>query len=587
MKPQFPFKAVSLAVGLIAILVFIYDIGYEYNSAFDRQLPLIYFILLNATIFLNVIKLLTFPNTMAYRTQAAMVVFLIGVLLYILLLVLIGGKELHEVLVSNTFMLRFCAVLFFLIEYSIIVERFYSAKFQPAFIFATSFMLLITLGALLLMLPMATKQPLTFVDAIFMSTSAVCVTGLSVVDIGQDFTSIGQLIIMLLIQAGGLGVLTFTSFFAYFFKENLSYRESLFVRDFISSGSLGNIFRLAVNIVALTAIAEGIGALLIYFYTPAETVGSTSERIFFAIFHSISAFCNAGFSTLSNSFYQESFRFNYAVHLTIAFLFIFGGLGYNIMFNVMDYIREKVINLFKRYVSNESNYRKRARIVTLNSKIVIYTTLILTAFGTLFFLFVEYDNTLAEHTSFFGKFATAFFGAVTPRTAGFNTVDTSALHMSTLMIVILLMWIGASPASTGGGIKTSTFAIATLNIFSIARGRTKITLLRRVISDYSVRKTSAIISLSLIFVGLGVFFISSFESSGKEDFLRIAFECFSAFSTVGLSLGITGSLTDTSKIVLIMLMFIGRVGAINLLIGMLRRLETSHLQYPEEDILIN
>ncbi len=392
---------------------------------------------------------------------------------------------------------------------------------------------------------------------------------------------------MLLIQAGGLGVLTFTSFFAYFFKENLSYRESLFVRDFISSGSLSNIFRLAVNIVALTAITEGIGAVLIYFYIPPDAVGSTSERIFFAIFHAISAFCNAGFSTLSDSFYEASFRFNYPVHLTIALLFIFGGLGYNIMFNMMDYIREKIGNLFKRYVSHERNYRKRPRIVTLNSKIVIYTTLILTVFGTLFFFFAEYNNTLAEHKSFFGKVITAFFGAVTPRTAGFNTFDTSALHISTIMIVLLLMWIGASPASTGGGIKTSTFAIATLNIFSIARGRTKITLLRRVISDYSARKTSAIISMSLIFVGLGVFFISSFESGGKEDFLRIAFECFSAYSTVGLSLGITGSLEDASKVVLIFLMFIGRVGAINLLIGMLRRLETSHLKYPEEDILIN
>jgi len=253
----------------------------------------------------------------------------------------------------------------------------------------------------------------------------------------------------------------------------------------------------------------------------------------------------------------------------------------------MDYIREKIGNLFKRYVSQERNYRKRPRIVTLNSKIVIYTTLILTVFGTLFFFFAEYNNTLTEHKSFFGKLVTAFFGAVTPRTAGFNTVDSSALHISTIMIVLLLMWIGASPASTGGGIKTSTFAIATLNIFSIARGRTKITLLRRVISDYSARKTSAIISMSLIFVGLGVFFISSFESGSKENFLQIAFECFSAYSTVGLSLGITGSLKDESKIVLIFLMFIGRVGAINLLIGMLRRLETSHLKYPEEDILIN
>lgn len=587
MKPQFPLKAVSLSVGLIAILIFIYDIGYEYDSNFVRQLPIFYFILLNTFIFLNIIKLIILPKIIVRRSQSIMVVLLIGILLYILMPVLFQKQALQTILGEYVPLLRFCTVLFFVIEYSIIVERFYSAKLQPAFIFATSFMLLILIGALLLLLPMATNQPLSFVDAIFMSTSAVCVTGLAVVNIGQDFTFIGQIIIMLLIQAGGLGMLTFTSFFAYFFKENMSYRESLFVRDFISSDSLGNIFRLAVSIVALTAVVEGIGAVFIYFYTPSEVIGSTSSRLFFAIFHAISAFCNAGFSTLPDSFYDASFRFNYPVHFIIAMLFIFGGLGYNIMFNIIDYIREKIINLFKRHVSNVRNYRKRARIVTLNTKIVIYTTFVLIAFGTIFFLFAEYDNTLAEHKSFIGKVVTAFFGAVTPRTAGFNTVDTSALHISTIMIVLLLMWIGASPASTGGGIKTSTFAIATLNILSIARGRTKITLLRRVISDYSARKTSAIISLSLIFVGMGIFFISSFEASGKEDFLRIAFECFSAYSTVGLSLGITSDLTDASKTVLILLMFIGRVGAINLLIGMLRRLETSHLRYPEENILIN
>lgn len=585
---QFPLKAVSLAVGLVAILLFIYDIGYEVDAFFNRQIPLFYFILLNTFIFLNVVKLLLLPATASRRSQVVMILFLACVLLYMLFPTL--GKahhDLHDILVKNLPLLRFCILLFFVIEYSIVIERFYAANLQPAFIFAISFALLIAAGTLLLKLPMATLKPLSFIDAFFMATSAVCVTGLVVVDIGKDFTDVGQLIIMLLIQAGGLGMLTLTSFFAFFFKENVSYRESLFVRDFVNSSQIGNIFWLTVNIVALTAAVEFIGALLIYFYIPDEVMPNTRERIFFAIFHSISAFCNAGFSTLSDSFYDENFRFNYPLHLTIAVLFIFGGLGYNIMFNVIDYIREKILIIFKKYVSHERNYRKRPRVMTLNSKIVIYTTAILIIFGTSFFFFAEYDNTLEAHSTLFGKLVTAFFNAVTPRTAGFNTVQIAELHISTIMIVILLMWIGASPASTGGGIKTSTFAIATLNIFSIARGRTKITIARRVISDYSARKTSAIVSLSLIFIGFGVFLISSFEENGKSDFLRIGFECFSAYSTVGLSMGITTGLTDESKLVLIMLMFIGRVGAINLLIGMLRRLETKHLQYPEESILIN
>ncbi|HMO39361.1 MAG TPA: potassium transporter TrkG [Saprospiraceae bacterium] len=584
---QFPLRAVSLAAGLVAVLTFIYDIGYEVDRAFTAHLPLYYFILLNTFIFLNIVKRLTTPRSAARRSQIAVILLFIGGLLYILTSVFSSGRSLEAILMQQLPLLRICVLLFFTIEYSTVIQRFYSSRLQPAFIFAFSFALLIAVGTLLLKLPMATVGSISFADALFMATSAVCVTGLVVADVGQDFTPVGQWVIMLLFQAGGLGMLTLTSFFAYFFKENMSYRESLFVKDFVNSNQFSNIFRLTVNIVALTLTVEIIGALLIYAYIPKDVIPNQSERIFFAIFHAVSAFCNAGFSTLSNSLYEESFRFNYFIHFIIAILFIFGGLGYNIMFNMMDYIREKMLTLIKKHISNEVNYRKRPRVVTLNSKIVIYTTLILMGVGTLFFFFLEYNNVLDEHATLSGKLVTSFFGAVTPRTAGFNTVDTGSLHISTIMIVLLLMWIGAAPASTGGGIKTSTFAIATLNIFSLARGKTSITVGRRVISDYSVRKSAAIISLSFIFIGFGVMLVASFEESGPADFLRIVFECFSAYCTVGLSMGITGSLSDESKLVLVLLMFIGRVGAINLLIGMLRRLETSHIRYPEEDILIN
>ncbi len=586
---QFPFKAISLAVGLVAILLFIYDIGYEDDEVFNQYIPLFYFILLNAFIFLNVVKLLILPPAASRRNQVIMILFLIAVLLYILFQVLSNQTTLNTVVLQNLPLLRFCLLLFFAIEYSIVIERFYSLKFQPAFVFAISFIVIIFVGALLLKLPQSTTNGISFVDALFTSTSAVCVTGLTVVDTGTAFTTIGQFIIMLLIQAGGLGVLTFTTFFAYFFKENVSYRESLYVKDFISSTQLNDIFRLVVNIVLVTFIIELAGGIIIYFSLPGDAMSSQVDRVFFSTFHAVSAFCNAGFSTLSAGLYDPIIRFNYSIHLVIAFLIIIGGIGYNIIFNTLDYSREKVLMLIKRFVFKERYYRKRAHVVTLNTKIVIYTTLILILFGTIFFFIAEHENELSAHKSFWGKLVTSFFGSVTPRTAGFNTVDYGQLHISTIMITILLMWIGASPASTGGGIKTSTFAIATLNIFSMARGKEKITIAKRVISDYSARKTSSIINLSFIIIGIGIFLVSSFEPSptGKTDFLKIAFECFSAYGTVGLSMGITFGLQDSSKIVLIFLMFIGRVGAINLLIGMLNRLEVRHLRYPEEDILIN
>lgn len=568
-------------------MIFIYDIGYENSSDFAKQLPLFYFILLNSFIFFNVIRLLTSDQQTSRRGQKAMVLFFTAVLLFILSVVLRSHISLDEAVLQYLVVFRFCAVLFFVIEYSVVVERFYSLKMEPAFVFAVSFFLLISIGTLLLMLPLANTKGISFVDALFTATSAVCVTGLTVLDTGKDFTLVGQIIILSLIQAGGLGMLTITSFFAYFFKQNLSYRESIFVKDFVSGNNIGNIFKLLINIVALTFIIEAIGAFLIYIFLPKDVFSEVSNRAYFAVFHSISAFCNAGFSTLTNGLYELEVRYEYSVHLIIGSLIILGGFGYFILFNLADYIKERTLGFWKKYILRSGRYRKRVRIVTLNSKIVIYTTLILLVLGAIFFFFAEQNNTLKEHPTFWGKLVTSFFGSLTPRTAGFNTVDYGGLHAITIMITLFLMWIGASPGSTGGGIKTSTFAIATLSIFSTARGKDNLEIAKRVVSNYSVRRAFAIINLSLIFIGFGIFFIAAFEPQGKADFMRIAFECFSAYSTVGLSMSLTTTLTDASKIVLVFLMFIGRVGAINLLIGILTQIDTQHLRYPEEDILIN
>tara|TARA_R110001606_G_scaffold59803_1_gene141630 strand:- start:108 stop:716 length:609 start_codon:yes stop_codon:yes gene_type:complete len=202
----------------------------------------------------------------------------------------------------------------------------------------------------------------------------------------------------------------------------------------------------------------------------------------------------------------------------------------------------------------------------------------------LLFYFFEYDNTLAEHNEF-GKWVTAFFGAVTPRTAGFNTVDNAALKLHTIMIVLLLMWIGASPGSTGGGIKTTTIFLATLNFLSLARSKDRVEFGKREISNKSIRRAFAIISLSLIFIGLATFMITMLDP--ELPFIQVAFECFSAYSTVGLSMGITSSLSTGSRLVMILMMFIGRVGALTLLVGMLRRVHTLRYRYPNEELVIN
>ncbi|WP_317235294.1 potassium transporter TrkG [Niabella ginsengisoli] len=299
------------------------------------------------------------------------------------------------------------------------------------------------------------------------------------------------------------------------------------------------------------------------------------------MFHAVSAYCNAGFSTLSQSIYETGFRFNYTLQLIIVATFVLGGLGFPIVVNITSYLKHKVL-YFLRFNSKIKNHKPW--MLNINSRITLVTTLSLTATAFVFFLILEYNNTLAEH-SLYGKLVNALFGAATPRTAGFNSVDMTALAFPTIMITFLLMWIGASPASTGGGIKTSTFAIATLNILSLAKGKQRIEIFRREIADISVKRAFATIALSLIIIGFGVILITIFDP--EKGLLNIAFECFSAYSTVGLSLGITGSLSTASKLVVIVVMFVGRVSMLSIIVAIFKKIKHKNYRYPSEEITIN
>jgi Trk-type K+ transport system membrane component len=258
-----------------------------------------------------------------------------------------------------------------------------------------------------------------------------------------------------------------------------------------------------------------------------------------------------------------------------------GGLGFPIVSNIIKYLKYRLRKFFS-FGKNSVGYRPW--VLNLNSRITLITTLSIAAIAVLLFYALEFNNTLSEHSGI-GKVVTALFGATTPRTAGFNTIDTASMLFPTTMMVFLLMWIGASPASTGGGIKTSTFAIATLNILSLAKGKTRIEVFRREIADISVRRAFAIISLSLIVIGFGIMLISLFDS--EKDLMDIAFECFSAYSTVGLSLGITADLSNASKLVIIAVMFVGRVSMLTIIIAVFKKIKHKNYRYPTEEIMIN
>ena len=397
------------------------------------------------------------------------------------------------------------------------------------------------------MLPKSTYNGISFVDALFTSTSAVCVTGLIVVDTGTYFTHFGQIILIILMQLGGLGIMTFASFFSYFFKGVSSYKNQLMLSDMTNSEKIAEVFSIIKKIVLVTFTIEAIGGILIFRSLSSSLIPDLNNRIFFSIFHTVSGFCNAGFSTLTNNLYEIGYRFNYPLHIVIAFLVILGGIGFPIIFNFIKYLRHKIIQRIK-LIKNHKNAVYVPWVININTKLVVITSTLLIIFGMLLFYVLEFNHSLANQSEF-GKVIGAFFGAVTPRTAGFNTININSLQAPTILLIIFLMWVGASPASTGGGIKTSTFAIATLNIFSVARRKTKTEVFHREIASISIKRAFAVISLSLIVIGFAVFLISIFD--GDKNIMSIIFECFSAFSTVGLSLGITSSLSNASKIILI------------------------------------
>ena len=473
-------------------------------------------------------------------------------------------------------------VFIFLTEVSNVLRFIYSKSMNASFLFIASFAVIILAGGFLLMLPNATVKGISPVDALFTSASAVCVTGLIVVDTSAAFTTLGKGIILALIQIGGLGIMTFTALLSYLAAGSVSFQSQLALKDMLYSNRMSNVIQLVTRVIIVTLFFEFIGVLLINGSMGDFLAGSRKDRIFFSIFHSVSAFCNAGFSTLSNGLYEEAVRFNYPLHIIIAFLVILGGMGFPILFNVFTVIRLRVINVVRKFLK-EPPLETHTRIIQVSSRLAITTSAILLVVGFVTYLLFEQHNTLAQHPTTWGKIVTSFFASVTPRTAGFNTVDLSVINLPTVMVYLLLMWIGASPGSTGGGIKTTTAAVAFLNLGSIVRGKDRTEVFRTQISELSINRSFAVILLSLLILGLSVTLIA--VNDADKGLLRIAFEAFSAFSTVGLTLGLTQELSDMSKAVLIVVMFVGRVGALTMLVAFASHVKQLYYRYPTEDIM--
>lgn len=565
---------------LFVLTFLVFDFGYSVNESYKTPQFIGLIVLTVALLVFNIFKFYYY-TTSGRKRVALFNTFILGTLLLTSAIVALVNLDLYYFQVFSRIetILEAGLFIYFIVRLMILVRYIYKVYYNPAIVFVGSFFVIILIGAILLMLPTATTGSITFTDALFTATSGVCVTGLTVLNVSTELTIVGQTILIFLIQIGGLGILTFTSFFSYFFRGSSSFREGLNVKDFTSQENLSDVLKVALNIVAFTLAIEIIGAVFIY--TSIMDKPEITDKFFFSIFHSISAFCNAGFSIVPNGFNESYIKFDYYLQWIVMFLIIFGGLGYTIIFNFSRYIKTSIVQFFQ-----VKSIHKKVRLLSLNAKIVLLTTLILLVGGFVFLYIAEQNNLLLEHKTYFGKITSAAFHSVTPRTAGFNTVDYTEMKVPSLLFIIFLMWVGASPASTGGGIKTSTFALATLNIFAVARGKSRIQIFGRRISSESTSRAFAILCISLMVIGLGIILVLIFEPPGT-DLLAVVFECFSAYSTVGLTLNFTPTMTEPSKYVIIAVMFIGRIGMLNLMIGLLREINHQFYEYPKENILIN
>jgi len=440
-------------------------------------------------------------------------------------------------------------------------------KLSPGGGVILSYVVGITLGTILLSFAfVSTGERLPLVDALFTSTSAFCVTGLTVVDTGKDLSSMGQILLLLMIQMGGLGFMTFSVFLFITLGTGLGSRERYLMQETFANAPIGDIYTLLKSIFLFTFVIEGVGALVLFLHWMNQF--APGRALYLALFHSVSAFCNAGFSPFSDSLML--YRGDAVVNFTFMVLIILGGLGFFVLYEA---------SLFR-------SLKLKRRQLSLHTRMVIYSTAILILFGAVSFYLLESHHNL-QRLSLGEMISASFFQSVTARTAGFNTVEISALSSATLFVLLFLMFVGASPGSCGGGIKTTSVAVLVALMYNRVKGRGVVNLFHRTIPGEVVTKAAAIVLLAILAISFfAALLMISQPKATTEHFLQYLFEAFSAFGTVGLSMGATANLNALGKLILVILMLLGRVGLLTVAYAVVGREAKVHIQYNEENVMI-
>ncbi len=443
-----------------------------------------------------------------------------------------------------------------------IINRLKNFELNPPRVLALGFASLIIIGTFLLNLPIATvnNESIGIIDALFTAASAVCVTGLVVVNTAEFFSTFGQVIIIILIQIGGLGFMTMATLGALVVGKKISLKERLVIKEQLNLGSLAGLVKLTKYVIIVTFVIEAIGTLLLS--TRFIPIYGIKEGLWFAMFHSISAYCNAGFDILGNSFMP--YANDIAINLTLSALIILGGLGFSV------------------YVDISKN-RKFERF-QLHTKLVIWISTILILIGMLIFLVIEWNNpSTIGNLSISQKILPAFFQSVVTRTAGFNSLDISLIKDTSAFLFIIFMFIGGSPGSTAGGIKTTTFGAIALTTISIIKGDKDVVAFKKRIPDSVINRSLAIVSVAMALIIMVSFVLTVTEDAA---FLEVLFETTSAFATVGLSRGITGDLSDIGKIIITLTMYAGRVGPLTMAFAFAQKSKHTKLRYAEGNVIV-
>lgn len=577
----------SLIASVLCLVTLVLIGGYHHDAV--EMLHLKALLRLSQTVFIVGILYNLVLRTRTFVRDSRLVKWIVDMAVLLTLIPLIYPRPMNpwvpwlETLFYSRFFLYCVLGAFSVVHVSSALMIFARRRTNPSLLLSTSFLFFILIGSFVLMLPRFTAVPISYIDSLFVATSAVCITGLTPVDIAATFTPSGYIILCVLFQVGALGVLTFTVFFAIFFSGANSVYNQLLIRDVVYSKTMNALVPTLLYVLSFTLAVEAIGAVAVYLVIPDGLLATESEKVMFAVFHAMSSFCNVGYTCLPEGMSNPALMTaSQNVYTVTSVLIVAGGIGFPILVNFKDIIVMRV----KAFVSRlrGRDFERRVHIYDLNTKLVLITYFSILVVASVSFFFLEYNNTLRGMT-LWQKAVQSVFNSLVPRSAGFASVSPVDFLPLTMLLVVVQMVIGGASQSLAGGIKVNTVAALFLNVRSILRGGHRAWAFDRSISAGTIRRANSVVALAVTaFILLSALLLLFEPHLGTKALL---FEAVSALFTVGSSLGVTSELCVGSKIALCVAMFVGRVGIISILTGLVgqRRDISEHL--PEENLIIN